>query len=83
MLEHEPSKWIIAKEALNDPWITNENTGVNLASNIHKGFDSRQTLKSLVTAVAVINKWKEIERTHKLEDEEVSETEVAVWIYYT
>ncbi|GAA5811603.1 hypothetical protein MFLAVUS_005043 [Mucor flavus] len=64
--------------SLNDPWITNENTGVNLASNIHKGFDSRQTLKSLVTAVAVINKWKEIERTHKLEDEEVSETEVAV-----
>ena len=57
LLTFDPKERVTAEEALKDIWITSEeDTGINLAPNVRKGFNSRRTLKSLVTAVAAINK---------------------------
>lgn len=70
LLTFDPKERITAEEALNDVWITSEaGNNVNLAPNVRKGFNSRRTLKSLVTAVAAINKWK----THPILEEEEEE----------
>jgi calcium/calmodulin-dependent protein kinase I len=59
LLTFDPKKRATAEEALKDPWITSEeNSGINLAPNVRKGFNSRRTLKSIVTAVAAINRLK-------------------------
>lgn len=62
---------------MKDVWITSEeDNGINLAPNVRKGFNSRRTLKSLVTAVAAINKWKHSDHP-TLEEEEEDNKKVA------
>lgn len=79
LLAYDPKQRITAEEALNDVWITSEeDTGVNLAPNVRKGFNSRRTLKSLVAAVAVINKWKTNDNIPSLEEEEDENKKVGV-----
>ncbi|KAI9469923.1 MAG: kinase-like domain-containing protein [Benjaminiella poitrasii] len=59
LLTFDPKKRITAEDALKDVWITSEaDNGINLAPNVRKGFNSRRTLRSIVTAVAAINKLK-------------------------
>lgn len=71
LLTFDPKERVTAEEALKDVWITSEDdNGINLAPNVRKGFNSRRTLKSLVTAVAAINKWKQAEHPTLEEEEE-------------
>lgn len=59
LLTFDPKRRVTAEEALDDPWIiSNEDNGINLAPNVRKNFNSRRTLKSIVTAVAAINRLK-------------------------
>lgn len=75
LLTFDPKERITAEEALQDVWITSESeTGINLAPNVRKGFNSRRTLKSLVTAVAAINKWK----AHPILEEEEQENKQTI-----
>jgi serine/threonine protein kinase len=62
LLTFDPNKRITAEQALLHPWITDELKAVantNLAPTIRKGFSSRGTLKSVVTAVALLRRLKE------------------------
>jgi calcium/calmodulin-dependent protein kinase I len=71
LLTHDPKQRITAEEALQDVWITSEeDNGVNLAPNVRRGFNSRRTLKSLVTAIAAINRLKTVEHFPHLEEED-------------
>ncbi|KAI8993411.1 kinase-like domain-containing protein [Pilobolus umbonatus] len=58
LLTFNPKNRITAEEALKHPWIMTENKDINLAPGVRKGFSSRKTLKSLLTAMAALNKWK-------------------------
>ncbi|KAI8969255.1 kinase-like domain-containing protein [Mycotypha africana] len=58
LLTFDPKERITAEEALQDVWITHKNKAINLAPNVRKGFNSRKTLRSLVTAVAAMNRLK-------------------------
>lgn len=76
LLTFDPKKRVTAEEALKDVWITSEeDSGINLAPNVRKGFNSRRTLKSIVTAVAAINRLK-INEQHHIEEEEEEEEAV-------
>jgi calcium/calmodulin-dependent protein kinase I len=79
LLTFDPKQRVTAEEALQDVWITSEeDNGVNLAPNVRKGFNSRRTLKSLVTAVAAINKLKLGDHFPHLEEEEEENGQVGV-----
>ncbi|KAI7894877.1 kinase-like domain-containing protein [Mucor mucedo] len=59
LLTFDPKQRVTAEEALTDPWIVSEaDSSIDLAPNVRKGFNSRRTLKSIVTAVAAINRLK-------------------------
>lgn len=76
LLTFDPKKRVTAEEALKDVWVTSEeDSGINLAPNVRKGFNSRRTLKSIVTAVAAINRLK-INEQHHIEEEEEKEEAV-------
>lgn len=73
LLTFGPEKRITAHEALKHPWITDDKergprTSTNLVPTILKGFSSRRSLKSIVTALTILNRWK-----HELMD--VSDSE--------
>ncbi|KAI8339783.1 kinase-like domain-containing protein [Choanephora cucurbitarum] len=71
LLTFDPKERVTAEEALRDDWITGRvGSGVNLAPNVRKGFNSRRTLKSVVTAVAAINRLKLAERSVEEDEEE-------------
>ncbi|KAJ8662607.1 hypothetical protein O0I10_001569 [Lichtheimia ornata] len=78
LLTYHPSKRITAKEALEHPWITKEHdeNATNLAPNIRKGIDSRKSLKSVVTAMTLLNHWKNLEDVPEDEDETSDEETV-------
>lgn len=68
---------ITAKEALEHPWITGakeegRRAVTNLVPNVRKGFNSRQSLRSVVTAMTLLNHWKNLEDLS--EDEDDTET---------
>lgn len=75
MLTFNPSKRITASEALKHPWITNEQNAVardeaNLIGNVRKGFNSKHSLQTIVTAVSVLNHWKHLEDDSDVEEKE-------------
>lgn len=78
LLTFEPAKRITAEEALQHPWIASDKekgprTSMNLAPNVRRGFNSRQSLRSVVTAMTLLHHWKHLEDVS--EDEDDSETE--------
>ena len=63
LLTFNPARRITAKEALEHPWIKGEEevaTATNLAPNVRRGFNSRK-LKSVVTAMALLSHWKNLD----------------------
>ncbi|KAI8583754.1 hypothetical protein K450DRAFT_219851 [Umbelopsis ramanniana AG] len=75
MLTFNPSKRITASEALKHPWITNEQNAVardepNLIGNVRKGFNSKHSLQTIVTAISVLNHWKNLEDDSDVEEKE-------------
>ncbi|ORZ11954.1 kinase-like domain-containing protein [Absidia repens] len=62
LLAFDPEKRITAKDALQHPWITNEEEQVpgktNLAPGVRKGMHSQNKFKSVVTAMTLLNHWK-------------------------
>ncbi|KAI9250192.1 kinase-like domain-containing protein [Phascolomyces articulosus] len=67
LLTFDPSKRITAKEGLEHPWIKGDQdeagprTTTNLVPNVRRGFDSRKSFKSVVTAMTLLNHWKNLE----------------------
>ena len=57
------------------PWITGDQeeagprTTTNLAHIVRRGFDSRNTFKSVVTAMTLLNHWKNLEDLSEDEDD--------------
>ncbi|KAG2173431.1 hypothetical protein INT44_008783 [Umbelopsis vinacea] len=75
MLTFNPSKRITASQALKHPWITNEQNAVardepNLIGNVRKGFNSKHSLQTIVTAISVLNHWKNLEDDSDVEEKE-------------
>jgi serine/threonine protein kinase len=75
MLTFNPSKRITASQALKHPWITNEQNAVardeaNLIGNVRKGFNSKHSLQTIVTAVSVLNHWKHLDDDSDVEEKE-------------
>ncbi|KAF7728557.1 phosphatidylcholine and lysophosphatidylcholine phospholipase [Apophysomyces ossiformis] len=73
LLTLDPEQRMTAKQALAHPWITGDQeqslrTTTNLVPIVRKGFNSRRTLKSLVTAVAILNQWKHLDDLTDIED---------------
>jgi calcium/calmodulin-dependent protein kinase I len=50
-----PDKRMIAKEALEHPWMATTQT-VDLLPNVRKNFNAKMTLKKAILAVAALNK---------------------------
>ncbi|ORY90454.1 kinase-like domain-containing protein [Syncephalastrum racemosum] len=81
LLTFDPAKRITAVEGLEHPWITGAQEtdtttarSANILPNIRKGFNSRQSLRSVVTAMALLSHWKNLEDVS--EDESDSEDDV-------
>ncbi|CAO3688312.1 unnamed protein product [Umbelopsis vinacea] len=79
MLTFDPSKRITASEALQHQWITNEQNAVardepNLIGNVRKGYNSKHSFQTIVTAVSVVNHWKRLEEDSDSEDKKVHAT---------
>lgn len=79
MLTFDPSKRITASEALQHQWITNEQNAVardepNLIGNVRKGYNSKHSFQTIVTAVSVLNHWKRLEEDSDSEDKKVQAT---------
>ncbi|CAO3615607.1 unnamed protein product [Cunninghamella blakesleeana] len=78
LLTFDPEKRITAKEALQHPWITNEQEIVpdvtNLVPTVLKGIQGRKSLKSVVTAMTLLSHWKHLEDISDVSDSE-SESE--------
>ncbi|KAI8369677.1 kinase-like domain-containing protein [Blakeslea trispora] len=74
MLTFDPNERVTAEDALKHNWLTGRvGSDVNLAPKVRKGFNSRRTLKSVVTAVAAINRLKLVERSVEEDEEEEAE----------
>lgn len=81
LLTFDPAKRITAAEGLEHPWITGAQEtdttaarSANILPNVRKGFNSRQSLRSVVTAMALLSHWKNLEDVS--EDESDSEDDV-------
>jgi calcium/calmodulin-dependent protein kinase I len=77
MLTFDPAKRITASEALKHQWITNEQNAVardepNLIVNVRKGFNSKHSFQTIVTAVSVLNHWKHLEDDSDSDEKEVT-----------
>lgn len=73
MLTFDPTKRINASEALKHEWITNVQNAVardepNLIGNVRKGFNSKQSLHTIVTAVSILNQWKALDDDSDFEE---------------
>lgn len=68
----DPEKRITAKEALQHPWITNEQENVpdvtNLVPTVLRGIEGRKSLKSVVTAMTLLSHWKHLEDLSDISD---------------
>ncbi|KAI8146191.1 kinase-like domain-containing protein [Fennellomyces sp. T-0311] len=65
LLTFNPTRRVTAKEALEHPWIKGVEEAAprttNLVPNVRRGFDSRKSLKSVVTAMTLLNHWKNLD----------------------
>lgn len=65
LLAFNPEKRITAEEALQHPWITGEEQEIpdtnNLAPGVLKGMHTQHKLRSVVTAMALLNHWKHLD----------------------
>ncbi|KAG0166083.1 hypothetical protein DFQ30_007597 [Apophysomyces sp. BC1015] len=73
LLTLNPEQRITAEEALTHPWIVSDQeqglrTTTNLVPTVRKGFNSRRTLKSIVTAMTIANQWKHLDDLTDIED---------------
>ncbi|KAI7872969.1 kinase-like domain-containing protein [Spinellus fusiger] len=65
LLTFDPSKRITAEEALLDPWIRNDqisesSKATNLVPNVRRGISGHKSFNTVVTAVTLMNAWKNI-----------------------
>ncbi|KAI8065946.1 kinase-like domain-containing protein [Gongronella butleri] len=78
LLMFNPEKRLTAKQALEHPWITGEDKPsepTNLVSVVKRAVDNHSHLKSMVTAMTLLNHWRHLDGVPDVSDSE-SSTEV-------
>ncbi|KAI8336584.1 kinase-like domain-containing protein [Chlamydoabsidia padenii] len=79
LLAFKPEKRITAEEALQHPWITNEEQQIphnnNLAPVVRKGINSQHKFRSLVTAMTLLNHWKHLDSLSDISSDSDSDSD--------